>query len=120
MDKEQNRLVEIFDKQIEFKFEKEDVNATMTIMTNDTYVLHIPTLTGGSGFKEVYNFYKNHFIGNIPKDMKITQISRTIGKDQVVDELLLRFTHDKEIDYMLPGISPTGKYVDTSCSSHEI
>ncbi len=44
--------------------------------------------------------------------MKITQISRTIGKDQVVDELLLRFTHDKEIDYMLPGISPTGKYVE--------
>ncbi|MER5175073.1 MAG: dienelactone hydrolase family protein, partial [Candidatus Nitrosocosmicus sp.] len=48
----------------------------------------------------------------MPKDIKITQISRTIGKDQVVDELLLRFTHDKEIDYMLPGISPTGKYVE--------
>ena len=48
----------------------------------------------------------------MPNDIKITQISRTIGKDQVVDELLLRFTHDKEIDYMLPGISPTGKYVE--------
>ncbi len=67
MDKEQNSLVEIFDKHIEFEFEKEDVNATMTTMTNDTYVLHIPTLTGGSGSKEVYNFYKNQFIGNMPK-----------------------------------------------------
>ena len=112
MDKEQNSIGEIFDKHIEFEFEREDVNATMTTMTYDAYVLHVPTLTGGSGCKEVYNFYKDHFIGNMPKDIKITQISRTIGKDQVVDELLLRFTHDKEIDYMLPGISPTGKYVE--------
>jgi carboxymethylenebutenolidase len=112
MDMEPNNLGEIFDKHIEFEFEKEDVNATMTTMTDNAYVHHVPTLTGGSGYKEVSNFYRNHFIGKMPKDIKITQISRTIGKDQVVDELLLRFTHDKEIDYMLPGISPTGKYVE--------
>ena len=112
MDMKPNNLGEIFDKHIEFEFEKEDVNATMTTMTDNAYVHHVPTLTGGLGYKEVYNFYKNHFIGKMPKDIKITQISRTIGKDQVVDELLLRFTHDKEIDYMLPGISPTGKYVE--------
>ena len=112
MDMKSNNLGEIFDKHTEFEFEKEDVNATMTTMTDNAYVHHVPILTGGLGYKEVYNFYKNHFIGKMPKDIKITQISRTIGKDQVVDELLLRFTHDKEIDYMLPGISPTGKYVE--------
>lgn len=48
----------------------------------------------------------------MPKDLKITRISRTVGKNQVVDELILAFTHDKEIRSMLPGIQPTGKYVE--------
>jgi carboxymethylenebutenolidase len=81
-------------------------------MTDDPYVLHVPTLTGGSGYNGVYSFYKNHFIGKMPKDFKITNISRTVGKDQVVDELVISFTHDREIDYLLPGIAPTGKYVE--------
>ncbi len=84
----------------------------MTTMTTDPYVHHVPTVTGGMGYNGVYNFYKNHFIGKMPKDMKITNISRTIGNDQVVNELIISFTHDKEIEYMLPGIEPTGKYVE--------
>ena len=48
----------------------------------------------------------------MPADTKIQHISRTVGKDQVVDELILRFTHDREIKFMLPGISPTGKSVE--------
>jgi carboxymethylenebutenolidase len=112
MDKETDRLGDIFDKHIEFEFDKEDVDATMTTMTEDPYVHHVPTLTGGSGYKGVYDFYKNHFIGKMPKDLKITNVSRTVGKDQVVDELILSFTHDREIEYMLPGVAPTGKYVE--------
>jgi carboxymethylenebutenolidase len=69
-------------------------------------------LTGGIGFDGVLNFYKNHFVGKMPNDTKIIRISRTIGKDQVVDELILSFTHDIEIKSMLPGIPPTGKYVE--------
>lgn len=38
--------------------------------------------------------------------------SRTVGKNQVVDELILSFTHDIEIKSMLPWIQPTGKYVE--------
>ena len=45
-------------------------------------------------------------------DAKIVRVSRTIGKNQVVDELILSFIHDREIEVMLPGIPPTGKYVE--------
>jgi carboxymethylenebutenolidase len=48
----------------------------------------------------------------MPSDTKFVRISRTIGKDQVVDELILSFTHDIEISAMIPGISPTRKYVE--------
>ena len=112
MDKAQEKLGDIFDKHIEFEFDKEDIDATMTTMTEDPYVQHVPTLAGGVGYNGVYNFYKNHFIGKMPKDWKITNVSRTVGKDQVVDELIISFTHDREVDYLLPGIAPTGKYVE--------
>jgi len=112
MDKAHEKLGDIFDKHIEFEFDEEDVDATMTTMTEDPYVHHVPTLAGGVGYAGVYKFYKNHFVGKMPKDWKITNISRTVGKDQVVDELIISFTHDREIDYLLPGIAPTGKYVE--------
>ena len=112
MDTEPNTLGDIFDRHIKFEFDKQDVDATMTTMTEEPYVHHVPTLTGGSDYNGVYNFYKDHFIGKMPKDFKITNISRTIGKDQVVDELVISFTHDREVDYLLPGVAPTGKYVE--------
>jgi len=102
----------VFDKHIKCEFEQHDVGATMKTMVRQPYVHHVPMLTGGVGYDEVYNFYKNHFIGRMPDDIKIEHISRTVGKDQVVDELILKFTHDKQIDFMLPGIAPTGKYVE--------
>src|SRR6185312_16360880 len=91
MDKTQEKLGDICDKHIEFEFDKEDVDATMTTMTKDPYVHHIPTLAGGVGYNGVYNFYTNHFVGKMPKDWKITNVSRTVGKDQVVDELIISF-----------------------------
>ena len=81
-------------------------------MTDEPYVHHVPTLAGGFGYDEVYGFYKNSFVGKMPKDIKIKPISRTVGKDQVVDEIIISFTHDREIEYMLPGVEPTGKYVE--------
>jgi carboxymethylenebutenolidase len=112
VNKESSNLGEVFDKHLEFEFEKEDVDATMTTMTEDPYVHHVPTLTGGRGYNGVYNFYKNHFVGKMPKDFKVTKISRTVGIDQVADELVISFTHDTEIEYLLPDVAPTGKYVE--------
>ena len=62
--------------------------------------------------QEVRRFYSEHFINQIPKDAKVTPISRTVGKDQVVDELIVSFTHNTQWDYLLPGIPPTGKKVE--------
>ena len=84
----------------------------MQTMTKEPYVYHIPVLTGGKGYDEVYTFYSNNFVGKMPSDTKFVQISRTIGKDQVVDELIISFTHDIEIPAMIPNVPPTGKYIE--------
>jgi carboxymethylenebutenolidase len=102
----------VFDKHIKCEFEDHDVDATMKTMVREPYVHHVPMMTGGIGYDSVYNFYKHHFIGKMPNDTKVERISRTVGKDQVVDELILKFTHDREIEFMIPGIAPTGKYVE--------
>jgi carboxymethylenebutenolidase len=110
--RKRSSLAAVFDKHIKHEFQDHDVDATMKTMVGEPYVHHVPMMTGGIGYDSVYNFYKNHFVGKMPDDTKIEHISRTIGKDQVVDELILKFTHTREIEYMIPGIAPTGKYVE--------
>ena len=39
-------------------------------------------------------------------------VSRTVGVDRLVDEMIFRFTHTSAIDWMLPGIAPTGRLVE--------
>ena len=94
------------------EFGTRDVDATMKTMVAQPYVNHIPTMTGGVGHDLLKRFYKHHFIPTTPADTKLIPISRTIGADRLVDEMLFCFTHDIEIDWMLPGIAPTGKYVE--------
>jgi carboxymethylenebutenolidase len=84
----------------------------MATMTSEPYVNHVPTMTGGVGQAQLARFYRNHFVNANPKDTKLVPVSRTIGADRLVDEMLFSFTHDVEIDWMLPGVKPTGKYVE--------
>ena len=106
------KLGALFDGHIAREFADHDVNATMETMVPDPYVHCVPIMTGGVGSLGVRRFYSEHFINQIPKDAKVTPISRTVGKDQVVDEFILSFTHDTQWDYLLPGVPPTGKRVE--------
>ncbi len=105
-------LVALWEEHIRHEFDTRDVPATMATMVAEPYVNHIPTLTGGVGHSQLARFYQHHFVHQNPKDMKITSISRTVGSTQVVDEFIMSFTHDAEIDWLLPGVKPTGKYVE--------
>jgi carboxymethylenebutenolidase len=105
-------LSALWDRHTELEFAVRSAEETMGTMVAEPYVNHIPTMTGGVGYRDLLRFYKNHFIPKTPKDTKLIPISRTIGADRVVDEMLFCFTHDIEIDWMLPGVAPTGKYVE--------
>jgi carboxymethylenebutenolidase len=94
------------------EFETRDVDATMATMVPDPTVNHVPTMTGGVGHDALKRFYKYHFIGGNPPDMALHPVSRTVGADRLVDEMVLSFTHTTEIDWMLPGVAPTGRRVE--------
>lgn len=105
-------LEELWERHVECEFQRRSVEETMQTMVAQPYVNHIPVMTGGYGYTELYRFYKNHFIPKVPKDTRIVPISRTIGANTLVDEFLFCFTHDVEIDFMLPGVPPTGRYAE--------
>jgi carboxymethylenebutenolidase len=104
-------IAAVFDEHMAAEFAHRDLDATMATMTEDPYVYHVPVMTGGVGFEGVRRFYRDHFIGKWPEDTQITPVSRTVGDDQVVDEMVASFTHDIEMDQLLPGVAPTGKSV---------
>ena len=105
-------LSQLWERHTYFEFAERDVDATMTTMVAEPYVNHVPTMTGGVGFKDLKRFYRHHFVNSNPADTKLIPISRTVGADRVVDEMIFCFTHDREIDWMLPGVKPSGKYVE--------
>ena len=81
-------------------------------MVDSAYVNHIPVMTGGKGKEELRRFYAEDFIPRMPADTKLTTISRTVGEDRLVDEMIFSFTHSQEMPWMLPGIAPTHKRVE--------
>lgn len=105
-------MVELFQRHIDAEAAG-DLETTMATMTDDPYVNHVPVMVGGFGYEGVKAFYRDHLVGKFfPPDMEMTPVSRTVGETQVVEELVIRFTHTTPIDFILPGVPPTGKHVE--------
>lgn len=105
-------LAALWEEHCRHEFETRDVDATMATMVEEPYVNHVPTLAGGVGHDELKRFYRYHFIGANPPDTSMVPVSRTVGTDSIVDEMVFRFTHTASVDWMLPGIAPTGRTVE--------
>src|SRR5256886_127757 len=105
-------LSNLWDEHMRHEFATHNTEDTLATMVEDAYVNHIPVLTGGVGKDELREFYSKRFIPQMPPDTEMTAISRTIGTDQLVDEMVFKFTHTIRMDWMLPGIAPTGKRVE--------
>jgi carboxymethylenebutenolidase len=101
----------VFDEHLRAEFDTHDAEATMATMTETPHLYHAPTMLGGNGRDEIFRFYRDHFVTKWPKDTVARRISRTVGESQIVDELVMDFTHDAPLDALLPGIAPTGKHV---------
>jgi carboxymethylenebutenolidase len=105
-------LTALWDQHLASEFTTRDTEATLATMVPDAYVNHIPVLTGGVGVDALREFYSKRFIPRMPADTTITPLSRTVGDNQVVDEMIFQFTHTIEMDWMLPGVAPTNRRVE--------
>jgi len=109
---EQDAMVALFQQHVEAELAG-DLETTMATMTDDPHLNHVPTMAGGVGREGVRAFYRDHLVGKFfPPDVTMTSVSRTVGSDRIVEELAITFTHTAAMDWLLPGVPPTGKSVE--------
>ena len=105
-------LSSAWDQHLASEFAARSADQALATMTADPHVNVVPLMIGARGRAELHDFYENHFLSQIPADMEMVTVSRTIGQGRVIDELVMRFTHSICMDWILPGIPPTGKRVE--------
>ena len=105
-------MVDLFEKHVNAELAG-NLDVTMATMSDTPHLNHVPTMAGGVGRAGVQAFYRDHLVGKFfPPDVKMVSVSRTVGETGIVDEVLISFTHTAAIDWLLPGVAPTGKPVE--------
>lgn len=104
-------MTDMWDRHLASEFKAKSADEALATMAADPHVNVVPLMIGARGRAELHDFYTNHFLNQIPPDMEMVTVSRTVGGDRVVDELIASFTHSIVIDWLLPGVAPTGKRV---------
>lgn len=107
-----SELIKLWEEHTSHEFTTRDTEATLATMTEDAYVNHVPVMTGGYGKSALRRFYSRDFIPSMPPDTTLNPVSRTVGENQLVDEMIFSFTHTQEIPWMLPGVPPTNRRVE--------
>jgi len=107
-----SELSRLWEEHTSHEFVTRDTESTLVTMVDDAYVNHVPVMTGGFGKPALREFYSERFIPTMPPDTVLTPISRTVGEDQLVDEMIFSFTHTQEMPWMLPGVPPTNRRVE--------
>jgi carboxymethylenebutenolidase len=105
-------LSNVWDQHLGAEFTAKSADEAVATMTAEAYVNEIPLMIGARGRDQVRDFYANHFLSQLPPDIEVVAVSRTVGQGRVVDEMIIRFTHSIRMDWLLPGIPPTGKRVE--------
>lgn len=109
---EQQAMVALFQQHVGAEMTG-DLETTMNTMGDAPHLNHVPTMAGGVGREGVRAFYRDHLVGKFfPPDVEMKRVSSTVGQDQIVEEIFISFTHTTPIDWLLPGVAPTGKRVE--------
>ena len=108
----EQKLDGVWNEHLRAEFSAHSPDETIVTMSPNSLINQIPVMIGGDGREQVYEFYTKYFLPQIPADAEMIPVSRTIGQGRLVNEMIFRFTHTISMDWMLPGIPPTGKRVE--------
>ena len=111
---EQRAMVELWEAHLKAELHDKDAHASCDTMVANPYVNHVAVLTGGVGRRQLENYYRRYFIPGQPPDLEIAPISRTVGQDRIVDEFIYRGTHSIPMEWLLPGVPPTGRRIEVA------
>jgi carboxymethylenebutenolidase len=107
-----DQMVELWERHTAYEFALKDANLAVSTMVDDAIVMHLPTMSGGFGKENLRHYYANVFIPGIPADTTSELIIRSVGDSLLVDEFIMRMTHDQDVPFLLPGLAATDKTVE--------
>jgi carboxymethylenebutenolidase len=108
----QKAMLDLWERHLQAEFADHSADAAIATMSATPHLNHVPVITGGVGRDAIRQFYARRFIPQMPPDTEIELISRTIGHDQIVDEMIFKCTHTVPMDWYLPGVAPTGRRIE--------
>jgi carboxymethylenebutenolidase len=106
---QQQTMLATWQQHTHAEFVLKDADAALATMTEHPYVLFVATGVVRVGRAAVREYYADKFLPNIPPDLDIATLSQTLGDDRIVEEMAVRFTHTVDMDWLLPGVRPTGR-----------
>jgi carboxymethylenebutenolidase len=110
----QRAMLDLWQQHLDAEFQRRDASESCGTMTPDATVNHVPVLTGGNGVGRLEHFYATYFIPQMPADVEMVPVARTVGEDRIVDEFVFRFRHSVRMDWLAPGVEPTGRRVEVA------
>lgn len=108
----QRAMLDLWQQHLDVEFARRDATESCDTMTPDACVNHVPVMTGGQGQRALHHFYANHFIPQMPPDVEMIPVARTVGSNRIVDEFIFCFTHTRRMDWLAPGVDSTGERVE--------
>ncbi|WP_328884881.1 nuclear transport factor 2 family protein [Streptomyces sp. NBC_00316] len=108
----QDEMVALWEQHTAYEFDIKDADPTVATMVEDASVMHLPTMSGGFGKNHLRGYYRDVFIPGIPQNTTTETVHRSVGSDFLVEEIIMRMTHDQEIPFLLPGLAATGRTVE--------
>ena len=109
-----NAMTDMWDLHLQSEFASKSTEESMATMTATPRVNVVPLMVGALDAPELTVFYSSHFLNQLPPDIETVPVSRTVGQDRVVDEMVLRFTHSIQMDWILPGVPPTNRRIEVA------
>lgn len=98
-------------------FVDRDLDAAMANVGDECLLETVPGVVGARGTEEIRRFLADDVLAHLPSGLEFTRVSKTSDQRRVAHEMTVRFTHDRELPWLLPGVDPTGRDVETNAVS---
>jgi len=103
------RMIEVWEAHTAAEFELKSADAAIDTMTDHPVLLHVPVGTGAIGKEPLRAFYRDIFIPQMPADIELELLTRSVATTRITDEFILHLTHSVRMDWFLPGLDATGE-----------
>jgi carboxymethylenebutenolidase len=89
-----------------------DVATALATTAEQITLVNLPMRTGAAQHSGLRRYLTEDVLPHRPADLRRRRVSRTADRFRVVDELVVGFTHDRELPWLLPGVPPTRRTVE--------